>query len=791
MSEVRNDAGRLREELLEPEGLDLSTATTQLSRLQVEIQRLRARQKELAASRLQQWFRHACWRRKVLPSRLQQVRAELQSCRSLQAAWRRHVQRRGRRRQEPQSPSVSPGGSSSTQRRSPLPVEEAPEPVPAPPEELEPDLLSDVFQSPLTEAPHSPHSELAPSPSPAVSSTAPQSRVDLQPLPPLPLAPAPPPVSPPSSPEGLLALAWWRGCKVRRALSARHVQSKLLQRHETYLLISDAEVRGEERVTHPARRLQPWVDVLYSGLAKLQLEALEDFEGLLDGRTPLWGQQRSALVWRGWSWDLLRMPGLSLQEDLQASRKLAHRDARRRREAPSAQSVLPTVSSSATPQSPVPVELPPVPSTPAAPEVLPMPSGPAGDLARAWWQGCKLRRALSARNVQSKLLQRHETYLLICDAEGRGEQHVLQSAPRLQKWVDVLYSGLAKLQFEALEDLEAVLEGRTPLWGQQRSPFGWRGWTWDLLRMPGLVVQTQKQAWPQELAQESPVNDEPNLLTTSTSLQVCTPPFAESGGSYLGEEPREGDALDLPGTAREWAKGMEVEPLRVPIAATPGAEELDGTTSQSGTCSQSPSRPMTPTWPSSIGTPRVPKKQVQSKVRCWDTPKAFTPTARGRVEPGAASPLVAPAEFEGTKSQPGAYASPRRPLTPTRTGVQSERVAKKQVQSKVRCWDSPKLSTPVSKGRVEPGAAGPLVRPPGTMGHNPKVSAGPLPGRTGAGPVRARPGHLPRAATSPGIASEDTGQADSRRSSVSTDLSGTKAWSFEHWAGTLNDESVP
>merc|ERR1719313_1983083 len=85
-------------------------------------------------------------------------------------------------------------------------------------------------------------------------------------------------------PRFAAAAAIWAGFRVRRAMCGRELHGKLAERHELYLIILDAE---EEAGV--AQQRGPWVDVLYTGLARLRQEALEALRVALARRPSLSG----------------------------------------------------------------------------------------------------------------------------------------------------------------------------------------------------------------------------------------------------------------------------------------------------------------------------------------------------------------------------------------------------------------------------------------------------------------------------------------------------------------------
>lgn len=181
--------------------------------------------------------------------------------------------------------------------------------------------------------------------------------------------------------------------------------------------------------------------------------------------------------------------------------------------------------------------------------------GLAGARAAALWRGYYVRRAISCRSLQMKIKLRHDLYLLISDVERRQKwQGSGQPPQRLGPWVDVLYTGLGRLQHEVLEGFEAVLFGRTPLWGGARLPVVWLGWPCDLSRLPRLAVKAR------ELSVDG---SEPSLIA-ATMLQTCSPPRSpvlDDGGRFRADAVRIGHQ-----------DSMCQDPCQVTAGATAGSD---------------------------------------------------------------------------------------------------------------------------------------------------------------------------------------------------------------------------
>lgn len=228
------------------------------------------------------------------------------------------------------------------------------------------------------------------------------------------------------------------------------------------------------------------------------------------------------------------------------------------------------------------------------------PLSPGEKRALALWKGCKLRRALACRGVQTKLHLRREHYLLICDVEARrhGSSRREQGSQHVAPWVDVLYTGLGKLQQEVLSELSDVLRGRAQLWGSPRLPLVWRGWPKDLMRLKGLALEVAGEEVSRDV---SPLGTEPSLLA-STTLQVYSTPSSP----YLGVG--EMDAVAA-GSSRHSSRSPGSKPDKAAgsLAGTiSGLDALDSLPSHHSRRSTSPSQ--TKDW-----------SQVKPRVRCWET----------------------------------------------------------------------------------------------------------------------------------------------------------------------------
>lgn len=291
------------------------TAAARLQGLEAEREKLHTQLRELALLRLQRWYRALYWRTFTLPRQLLSMRILLYSCIAIQGAWRNVLAwRRASRCRTSRSLRPTHTNQALEQLH---------------PQEESGAVLSDVASKPTSpvgfvESLDGTLEYLGVSSIPASASKASMhSESDLRTHTPHWQTPAhhaeevvqvPVQQFAPWTTKALnRAMAFWRGYRVRRALGSRVLQGKVQLRHDLYLLISDVEGRGQLSSNAPMpQRLAPWIDVLYSGLARLQNEVLSELHGLLCGNAPIWNSHRCPLVWRGWLRDLLRLPRLVL-----------------------------------------------------------------------------------------------------------------------------------------------------------------------------------------------------------------------------------------------------------------------------------------------------------------------------------------------------------------------------------------------------------------------------------------------------------------------------------------------
>lgn len=237
------------------------TAFARLQRLEAERLNLQTQLCEFAAVRLQRWYRSLYWRRWILPQQLLRVRVLLYSCMTIQSAWRQALQWRRYDRPSQKAATEWRGSESHS-------------------------IISPTIVSTTAKLQHriSEHGR--------GHNAVIDVRTSL-------------------NPEFAKLAALWIGYKVRRAFASRNVQGKIQLRHDLYLLISDVEGRSHTCPKSPLpQRLAPWVDVLYSGLARLQGEVLSELDVLISGEQSLWSSPRCGMTWRGWSRDLVRLPTL-------------------------------------------------------------------------------------------------------------------------------------------------------------------------------------------------------------------------------------------------------------------------------------------------------------------------------------------------------------------------------------------------------------------------------------------------------------------------------------------------
>mmetsp|Transcript_114421 Transcript_114421/g.201901 ORF Transcript_114421/g.201901 Transcript_114421/m.201901 type:complete len:621 (-) Transcript_114421:41-1903(-) len=276
------------------------TAAARHQRLQAELASLQAHLKEVAAARLQRWYRRWYWRVHLLPQQLLRVNILLYSCLTIQRAWRSVLTRRlplnygvHRQRQQLEVSLQSPESSPVPQV---LEVVHANDELPGGSSSCGAHGAEGRMWQHHRSVNDSVDAALGFSSEPYAGALAVDLALDVD-------------LSTSLGPGGARAAAVWRGCRVRRALASRNLQGKIQLRHDLYLLISDVESRGQLRPNGPLpARLAPWVDVLYSGLARLQGEVLQEFNAVLDGHARMWGAARCPLIWRGWPRDLLRVP---------------------------------------------------------------------------------------------------------------------------------------------------------------------------------------------------------------------------------------------------------------------------------------------------------------------------------------------------------------------------------------------------------------------------------------------------------------------------------------------------
>lgn len=242
--------------------------------------------------------------------------------------------------------------------------------------------------------------------------------------------------------------------------------------------------------------------------------------------------------------------------------------------------------------------------------------------AMAFWRGYRVRRALGSRVVQGKVQLRHDLYLLISDVEGRGKLSSNAHMPqRLAPWVDVLYSGLARLQNEVLSELHGLFRGDASLCSSQRCPLVWRGWSRDLLRLPQLVLDV-----PRLRNQSSPCS-EPSLLA-STAYQAITPPGSpRSLEEFLRTGPVQyEDWLQSSSSCADSGQQM-LAPWGCTVVTPPTASQLDPmplSGSQAGSTSPN-SQDSEQSGPSHCsGAKLLPPqdwKKTKPRVRCWASPQ--------------------------------------------------------------------------------------------------------------------------------------------------------------------------
>lgn len=296
-------------------------AVARLRRLEAELQAVSLEHRELSAVRLQRWYRASCWRRWVWPRQLMRARLLVHSCIVIQTAWRAAMAHASQSILT-LSTSLSPTLLPSPVRQdgeSPINIALADAPPHVPAGEVDKGVESPIHVA-LADAPQSvpscvldkgadpgpdhPKAQLQTTPS---VSDLHRRRSDWEwPDPRRGLS---------LGPGGARAAALWRGYYVRRAMSCRSLQMKIKLRHDLYLLISDVEARQQWQAGGPPpQRLGPWVDVLYTGLGRLQNEVLEGFEAVLQGPAPLWGGARLPVSWLGWPRDLRRLARLPVRK---------------------------------------------------------------------------------------------------------------------------------------------------------------------------------------------------------------------------------------------------------------------------------------------------------------------------------------------------------------------------------------------------------------------------------------------------------------------------------------------
>ncbi|CAE8597477.1 unnamed protein product [Polarella glacialis] len=278
--------------------------------------------------------------------------------------------------------------------------------------------------------------------------------------------------------------------------------------------------------------------------------------------------------------------------------------------------------------------------------------GPGALRAAALWRGCKLRRALAGRGVQTKLQLRRDLYLLISDVEGRqgivnSEQVTSatqeQESQRLGPWLDVLYTGLARLQQEALQELSDALRPGPGTTRRLFFGFGaassslplsrcapgspWRGWPRDLRRMPWLAIRPRDR--PGEEDATSPLANEPSLMASTSRWQDFSPP----NSPLLTAEARSESILRRARRQSPATSGLEPHD-RVALAlrtatlsglVPPASGEASG-----GMQGAAPPRQSS----LQIPTPTKDWSQVRPRVRCWDTPPS---SCRGPLSVGSST----------------------------------------------------------------------------------------------------------------------------------------------------------
>lgn len=310
------------------------TAQARLRRVSAELEAMRGRRRELAAVRLQRWLRACHWRRWLLPLQLERARVLLRSCRRIQQTWRglQYAPLLHGEASRWRSESVIAGGCLNPCLASGNPL--SMDRIYAMQQQLDSHFSANSEPVSRTEMHHDdehvmvsrgisgmePQGEMVRLCEPRPASTGIEGPNSLR-IRPMTSVCVVTDVGDQENPmmldkeEVRQAAALWRGYRVRRAFQARSVQSKLQQRHDTYLLITDAEApanNSKAAATRQREGVLPWLDVLYAGMARLQEETLVELEAALPGGSSSpWGGARCSPTWRGWPHDLQRMPGLA------------------------------------------------------------------------------------------------------------------------------------------------------------------------------------------------------------------------------------------------------------------------------------------------------------------------------------------------------------------------------------------------------------------------------------------------------------------------------------------------
>eukprot|EP00927_Polykrikos_kofoidii_P042649 TRINITY_DN36687_c0_g1_i1.p1 TRINITY_DN36687_c0_g1~~TRINITY_DN36687_c0_g1_i1.p1 ORF type:complete len:739 (+),score=87.40 TRINITY_DN36687_c0_g1_i1:94-2217(+) len=297
------------------------TAVARLRRLRNELMAVRSAHEELAAKRVQRWFRIVRWRTRTLPLQLIRARVLLRSCRVIQHAWRKAFNAAAvetTHNASATAPCWNVGLSDSE-------------------DEIDADIADSAASissfrdgtvnkgnavgfydaSCKTESGAAGVRTVGLGQSPSRTDANISAGVNSE-------SPHALSGSRHESPRVVIdprlvrAAACWRGSRVRRALAAKTVQTKVQLWHDLYQLISDVEWQRDDSGL-PDQRAVPWLDVLYSSLGRLQQEVLQEFWlALLDGRGMLSlagpsSGARGYVIWKGWHRDLQRLPWLMVE----------------------------------------------------------------------------------------------------------------------------------------------------------------------------------------------------------------------------------------------------------------------------------------------------------------------------------------------------------------------------------------------------------------------------------------------------------------------------------------------